>query len=471
MFVRKSICGVVVLLLVVPLQAAPTRDFGPFYSTCSDASLDSSAWNAAGPVLESVASGPVDRFAFRPFYSREVDQRGRLVTDVLWPLASFRTWRGESDWRVLTAFGHDDDVSDPASPYRVWLLPLVFLGRNDSGQDYGAVFPLGGRIDNWFGRDEVSFILFPLYARSRLNDLQTHHVLWPLISRTTGKDVKQTRVFPFYGYSRRPDAMDRRFVLWPFWTQVRDRRPGESGGGFMLFPVIGHVRMKGQETWMWLPPLFRYTKGEGGASGGCPWPLVQWERGKRDKMYVWPIYGRRSADGDTVSFWVWPFIWRGRTEQGGELRQRFRVFPLYAQESRQVKGGDAVRVSDRYVSVWPLLSYNRQESNTVVRMLDLWPFRDTAPVERNLAPWWTVFSRYRSDEGTGGRVLWGLARWSTSYDGRRYRSVFPLVSIESAAGEKGFREWNVLKGAAGYRRDVDGGTFRLLYFLRWSSGP
>lgn len=471
MLVRNWINGVAILLLALPLQAAPTWDFGPFFSAFSDEGVGISRWEAVGPVMESMAAGPVDRFAFRPFYCRETDPRGRTVTDVLWPIASFRKWHGESDWRILTAFGHDDDVADPASPYRVWLLPLVFLGRNDSGQDYGAVFPLGGRIENWFGRDEVSFLLFPLYARSRLNDLQTHHVLWPLISRTTGKDVRQIRVFPFYGYSRRPDTMERRFILWPFWTQVCERRPGRSGGGFMLFPVIGHVSTTDQKTWMWLPPLFRYTKRADGTSGACPWPLVQWESGKRDKTYVWPIYGRRSANGDTLSFWLWPFLWKGRTEQQGGIRNRFRVFPLYSQESCQVQAGVGSRVSERYMSVWPLMSYDRRDSNTIVRMLDVWPFRNVEPVERNLAPWWTVFSRYRCDRGTGGRFLWGLARWSTSYDGRRYRSVFPLVRTESDAGEKGFHEWDVLKGAVGYRRDAAGTSYRLLYLLRWRSSP
>ncbi len=464
-FILQAVC----VLIAMPLLAAPTHDFGFCYASWSEGGSPASRWEAAGPLLEFADSGTDQRFAFRPFFSREKDARGRSVVDVLWPIASFRSWQGGADWRILTVMGHDHQAADSVGAYRLWALPVFFLGRNRAGEDYGAVFPLGGRIDDWFGRDQVSFVLFPLYARSRLNDLQTVHVLWPLISRTSGKGVEQGRVFPLYGYSRRANAMEHSFILWPIWTRVQDRRPGRSGSGFMLFPIFGHARMEDHETWMWIPPLFRHTRGKHGTSGACPWPLVQWETGERDKLYVWPLYGRRSSGGDTVSFWAWPFVWKGKTENEGVLRDRFRVFPLYSQESRRVKEDGGPRVSERYVSVWPLVSYDRRESNTMVRMLDLWPFRDTAPIERNLSPWWTLFSRYRTDRGTGGKFLWGLARWSSTQDGKRYRSLFPLVSTKSDAGESRFHEWDVFKGAVGYRRDASGASYRLLYFLRWRS--
>jgi len=452
------------------VTAAPVSDWGCFYSQDGAAGFDP-GWTAVGPVLEHSRGGGVVLDAVRPFYTRETDGRGRTVTDVLWPVATMRKWGNDSDWRFLTAVGHDDDAGDPAGAYRAWFLPFFFFGRNRAGEDYGAVFPLGGRIEGWYGRDEVSFILFPLYARSRLKDIETHHVLWPLLSRTTGDAVYQARFFPFYGYSRRGDMMERTFILWPVWNRVKDCKPGASGGGFMLFPFGGHVKMGDQETWMLLPPFFRHTRTREGTAGACPWPLVQWQQGKSRKLYVWPLYGRRTSEGDNVSFWAWPLVWKGRTQRDGVQRDRFRVFPVYSQEVLRKADQSGTAVADRYVSVWPLVSYRQSGSNTTWRMMDLWPFRDTPAIERNLAPWWTVYDRRRTGEGTSGRLLWGLARWSTRKDGEVYRSLFPLGAMRRDRQGDRYREWEFLKGAAGYRRDESGRSYRLLYFLRWRSGP
>ena len=178
--------------------ASPVHDFGAFGST-GDTLHGQQFLRAVGPLIERTEPGERPGMtAFRPFFTRENDVAlGRDTLDVLWPVSHFRWWRGESDWRVLTAFYHDGDVTDPSGAYRFWILPLYAQGRNKAGERYGALFPLGGRIDDWCGRDRVEFILFPLYWHSELNDLRTDHWLWPLVSRTTGDGLSKFRVFPF----------------------------------------------------------------------------------------------------------------------------------------------------------------------------------------------------------------------------------------------------------------------------------
>jgi hypothetical protein len=456
---------------VLPVHGGPVHDFGCLFSTGESDDKGISGWSGVGPVLEHVEGQSREFDAMRPFYTQETDERGRTVLDILWPVGTVRTWGKKTDWRFLTAFGGDADRYDPASAYHAWFLPLVFFGRTKAGEDYGAVFPLGGKLGEFMGRDEMSFVLFPLYAHSRLNDLETDHVLWPLISRTTGTGVYQARFFPFYGYSSRSNAWERSYVMWPVWNHVREKRPGSEGSGYMVFPLFGHVNFKDQETWMVLPPLFRHTRTKDGTEGACPWPIVQWRKGPSSKFYMWPIYGRRATEGDRVSFWAWPLVWKGVTESGKDRQDRFRVFPLYAQESRRVIKASATNVTERYVSVWPVMAYEREGSNTEVRVLDLWPFRDTRPVERNLTPWWTLFSRQRNAEGTQGRVLWGLARWKTRNDGDAYRSIFPLVSWKANGRTDAYREWDMLKGLIGYHRDPEARTLQFLYFLHWRIAP
>jgi hypothetical protein len=455
------------------LGAAPAHDAGCLFSAGENLHGRPYA-RALGPVFEETRQGEGEAaasWAVRPFLTYEAEARtGRRAWDVLWPLASHREWKGAADGRFLTAFWHDPDTSDPASAYRFWFLPFLALGRNPRGEDYGALFPLGGRVDQWFGRDRVEFALFPLYWHSELNDLRTDHWLWPLVSRTTGDRVHRFRVFPFYGTAERRGEGSSRFVLWPFWTSLRRDRPGHEEQGFMLFPLYGHAKSASLETWMFLPPFFRHSVGASGTNTVILWPFCQTASGEEDKFYLWPLYGRRTMPEMERRFWVWPFVWHHQGTRGGAEERRFRVFPVFVTESREETGARQGR-SSRYTSVWPLASYRRDaDGNRRFRALDLWPFKDTRPVERNLAPWWSVVTHERTAAGYETELLWGVARWGRDRDGARHGSVFPLFSwTRDPARNK--LEWSFLKGMISRYRAGDRRACRVLYFMEWRNEP
>ncbi|MEI6787709.1 MAG: hypothetical protein WCL49_04435, partial [bacterium] len=129
-------------------------------------------------------------------------------------------------------------------------------------------------------------------------------------------------------------------------------------------------------------------------------------------------------------------------------------------------------VVSRYVSVWPLVSYERAESGLKrVRVLDLWPFHDTAPIERNLSPLWTLYQLERTPVGVESEMLWGLARWGSRTNGPAHGSVFPLASWSHDRAGDTQRGWEFLKGLLGYERNETGKSWRALYFFRWRTQP
>ena len=458
------------LVVSATAYAAPTHDFGCVASTGED--VESRAYTRAlGPIVEWW-DGPDGtwRRAVRPFFLREMDVRGRDMLDILWPVGTISHWQGKTTWRFVTAFGYDYDSSDPTSAYRVWVLPFLFWGRNAAGGNYEAFFPFGGRIDGFLGRD-ITFVLFPLYSHSRFKDLETYNALWPLIARTTGDDFYQFRVFPFYGRSVKRGQWDKRFTLWPFWNSMRCEHPGSRGGGYVLFPFYGHVKLEHQETWMVLPPFFRRSVSRNGTEGHYPWPFIQVASGSSDKLYVWPLFGTKKDAMTQRTFWLWPFVWRRHEQLGASEFNNFRLFPLvYAEASRPTN--HLARVTDRYVSVWPVVSYIRTgDDYKRVRLLDLWPFRDTAGIERDLSPWWTLYRYDRTSRGRENEVLWGLARWGETTKGGRDGSIFPLSTWGYDVVANSHREWAFLKGLVGYRRDETGRTYRLLYAIHWRTAP
>lgn len=430
---------------------------------------------ALGPFYESAISTQEMTFsAFRPFFSRIEDPpHDRTAKDYLWPIATSRSLNDESNWRTVIFFGYRHTTNDVAKRYRLWLFPFYFEGRDGKGATYRAVFPFGGSLHDFLGRDEIRFVLFPIRSTSRLNDLETSNWLWPIVSKTTGGDVYRRRVFPFYGVSRKDGRFERKFILWPFWTQARFTHPKSSGSGFILFPIVGHMKLTDQETWWVIPPLFRHTRGEEMDRTLAPWPFIQYARApgrssgkpaQDEKLYLWPLWGHRHVGNHDVTFWIWPLIWQHEVERVGETQHRFRVAPFFLNERTERPPGET---RARYQRFWPLYSYRRIEEESRFRVLELWPFAETGGIERNWAPFWTLYSRMRSGEAVDSELLWGLYRNQKRGDAARYWSLFPIVDWRRDDEAGHLRRWNLLKGLIGFERDDSRAFLRLLYFLKF----
>jgi len=454
----------------------------------------------AGPFFERRTADDGRAFtALRPLVSRLADPpTDRDLRELLWPIGMRKDFGGETDWRFLNAFGHDFDNTDRDSRYRYSLFPIVFGGRDKQQEGYFAVFPIGGTIHEFLGRDRILFVLFPLYARSAVNEVVTQDVLWPVVSWTKGDDVSRFRVFPFYGKSVNAGRWSKRFVLWPVWTSVRYDYPESPGGGFILFPLFGHTRTTGQESWMAVPPLFRWSRSEERRVLNCPWPFFQYSSGDINKLYLWPLWGRKTVvveksrwsgvlqpahgggatDGTDrppgrikSAFFLWPVVNAYEAERGGARLRRFRVAPVFFSESTAAmpaegQGDRTQEVVNRYVKVWPLGSYLREKDNSLFRTLDLWPLKRTGGIERNYAPLWTLYSRVRVGGAVEDELLWGLFRHRRDDRENRSLSLFPLFSFHHSAEPERVSQWSVLGGVLGCRREGLRKTRRLLYFVK-----
>lgn len=435
---------------------------------------------AAGPFFEERSSTNGAAFlAVRPFYSvLDSRQDDRRLHEILWPVGMVKGFRGETDWRFLTALGHDFDNTKPDSRYRLAVLPILFAGRDARGQTYFALFPLGGRINEFLGRDSVVFLLFPLYARSRVKDLESHNLLWPFISWCRGEDVDRFRVFPFYGRSHNHGRWVKRYIMWPFWSDVRYVYPDATGRGFVLFPLYGHAKVgKDTQTWMVLPPLFRFSRSAGHVERNCPWPFVQYASGHHEKLYLWPVWGRKSRGTVDSWFCLWPIVSGKNVDRGTHLVKRLLVLPFVHHETRTAVGSadggrdaETDAVMSRYLKLWPLFRYERRASNCQFHMLALWPFKRAFSIERNYSPFWTLYSRSSVAERQEDRILWGLFRRRRDNRGNSELTVFPVFRGRKTGGVRDSREWSVLFGLAGYKREELRKTWRLLYLIKWQTG-
>jgi hypothetical protein len=424
-----------------------------------------------GPFFEKTETPEGDDFwGLRPLYAQAEDsQAERKVHDFVWPLGSAKRFRNQASWRFLVAYSQRFDVTDPESRYRFWLLPVYFQGRDADGEGYVGVFPIGGKIHEILGRDRVTFALFPLWMHSTVNEAETTDVLWPIYSRTEGEGLDRVRVFPFYGKSSLEGKYEKRFVMWPFWTWARYKYAGSSGTGYIVFPLWGHIDLTDQESWMFLPPLFRFHEGQSLDYMYAPWPIVQKSSGQIEKFYLWPLWGKKRMHGVTSSFALWPLFWREKIDRGDSIKRRFVAMPFVYSAVRRARDNEE-KVLARYHKIWPLFSYRREADVSRFRVLALWPLEHTAPIERSWAPLWTLAHRTRVGERAETELLWGLYRHCSEGESYCYDSLFPLYSWRrDESGDIKTREWSLLKGLIGYKREGGQRSFRLLYFLRFGT--
>lgn len=405
------------------------------------------------PFYDNILTDEGSFFAVRSFYSRTTVEEGQ-IRDVLWPLYSRKEFKDEETSRALIFWWtHDFNANEAGSRRRSWLLPFYFQGQDKDKQGYFALFPLGGTIREFLGRDQIMFALFPVFGKSRINDVKTTSVLWPIYSHTRGAGIERDRVFPIIGKSVLEGKYEKRFVLWPFWTSADYFYPGDSGKAWILFPVCGRAEMDQESTWWVIPPFFRFTDGVKQDKLYCPWPFIQRAKSEKQyKFYVWPLWGEKQFKERLKhrTFMLWPIFWSEKSTESDLIKVRRMAVPFFFSDYAYEKDSppeDRTNVST-YWKLWPLMSWQRDGETSRFRMLELWPIKNTAPVERNWAPLWTLYKRTSNEGVVRKDALWFI--WHSEK--------------ESSADRK---EWSLLKGLLAYKQQADKRSVRVLYVLRF----
>lgn len=445
------------------------HDWGPFFGEYEDVHGNHRV-RYLGPVGDHKTHPDGDQVrAVRPFYHMGYQASGDFRrTEYLWPVAVRRTRAESSYTRVLLNFYWNWDKDDPASAWRLWLLPFYFQGRSHSGESYAAFFPIYGTIREFFFWDRISFAVWPLWVESWKKDIHAKTLLWPFFSQTEGPGIRRFRIFPFYGFNEHEGLGRKSFYLWPFLTTVRYTLPGSSGTGWILFPLTGHLKLTDQETWWLLPPLFRFSRGEEQNRIFGPWPIFQKEEGEVDKFYLLPLYGHKRHAGVDKWLFFWPLGQAERSVRPLETREKFRFFPLL-QYFTETPHPDFPTETGRtsYLKFWPLFQrYTEQDGDLrELRVFDFNPIRG-GPVDRSYAPFWQIYSRSQVRDQVDTEILWGLYRSAQRGEDYRYRSLFPFFSW-SREEEGG--HFSILKGLVARRREGEQIQWRLLYLFRFGA--
>ncbi|QBG47712.1 hypothetical protein EGM51_10025 [Verrucomicrobia bacterium S94] len=403
------------------------------------------------PLYARVAESNETFYAWRPFYSHFTEPE-RWRKDYLWPLYTQKGFKDETYSRFLF-FGHSAEFEADTERHRNWIFPFWFSGINKEGENYWALFPIYGNLYEFMARDEASFVFFPAWYTSRINDVESWTVLWPLISSAQGDKVDRFRVLPFYGHNRLKGEFEKTYYLWPLYSQVKYINERNPGGGFILVPVYGRIKTERADNYWLIPPFFRYMSSDNQWIVHAPWPFIQLADGEMHKRIFWPFYGKKSLGTQQRQYWLWPLFWNNKTTYTAHEQRRRKIIPFfYSQTDVMIENSGPYVEGEAftgYWKLWPLMSWDRIGDRSRFRMLELWPFRNTPGIERNWAPWWTLYRRVDDQGEIGHHVLWGLYRQVRHKDEERF-------------------EWSLLKGLAGYKKEQDDRRYRFLFM--WFGG-
>ncbi|HOR97288.1 MAG TPA: hypothetical protein P5125_04480 [Kiritimatiellia bacterium] len=383
-----------------------------------------------GPFFEYRATREGGVFwAVRPFYADVRDPVSDThVTDVAWPLGTFHRDHQQSWWRLLLAYGSDDDVTRDDAAWKTVILPVWFEGRTRAGEDYWALFPLYGHLPHMALMDDIDFTLFPLYFNYEVNGVERVYTPWPFFSRLTeNPHLREEGVFPFWCRQiNTKKKTDRRYVLWPFWNSARYEDERNPGSSFLLFPLYGEVNRARESQRLVLPPFFSYARTDSAERWRLPWPFYEtreiWETRTTEASFqrsYWPFYGEFEGSDERRRYAAWPLLKYTRTESPKRLTERTRFFPFYTCETiwQPSPGAPGLRETERYTRVWPFFVRETTSRGSRFRALEFNLIRHSGGIERNWAPFWTLYERVELPSGMARHdLLWGLVRWTT---GRR----------------------------------------------------
>lgn len=421
-----------------------------------------------------LADGHHHTFTLTSFVTGPVGSTGplgrALATDAAVrknPFVNFGSDPESGGFNSIPFVGYDDEVDHRDLPDMpgteldgdTGLLPFVAWGSGDQpGEDYLAVAPFGGTTRGLIGKDEITWVGFPLplYARVEDRSYTSHHVLFPLVNWVDGPRNDGFRVLPFFGHYERLNLRgqphsEKTFVLWPLVTWQTDgideKAPVDT---FFAFPFYGQIRGPDRDVTTVLFPFFKYEdekyRGRWELRAPFPFLILGGSDDGRFRLDMWPLFGVKSRPEPDYLRWfvLWPLLRRETIDDpGGSSFSGTWCLPLFW---RTAWHDHETGKEDTETKVFPLFHYRSARDGSVdFATLSPW-WKNDDGFDRTLGALFRLY-HYRRDRfgGTEHQALLGLASWRDlpARPGRaaysRLSLLFGLVQARSHGDEGGLR--------------------------------
>jgi hypothetical protein len=414
----------------------------PFFVGYRHPSGRDEGWQALGPLLFA-KPGPRDSqlVGLRPLHLH-VDEGASAQDYFLFPFFSAERGPGWSRASFFQLVNSRRDTPAHGAPTRGFDLWPFYFSRDTGDPDtsYRALLPFYGTIKNRFGRDELSWTLFPLYADVSKSGAHTTYTPWPFIRRTHGAGQSGFEFWPLGGRREKSGESAFAYALWPLiYSQRTGLNTGEPEEKFGVLPFYTRDTGPGHRSENWLWPFFGYT------NRTAPyryderrylWPFLVQGHGEHKTVNRWaPLYTRSVVRGYDKTWVLWPLLRHAKWEEQGLAHQRDQVlfFLWWSLEQRSLAHPEAAPASKRHL--WPLYSaWDNGAGRRQVQLLSpvevFFPHNDR--VRQLYTPLFALWRHdRRGEDESHSSILWGAVTWHRANNEREFH-LGPVLGIHAA---------------------------------------
>ena len=421
-----------------------------------------------GPLFYSEQNGTQHQWAVPPLglsYTSDPDVEAKEY-DFVYPLLTYDRFGAEYRWQFFQLFsfaGGNQPASGEARRFTIF--PVYFQQRSDNpASNYTALVPFYGHIEHRLFRDQIDFVLWPFYVKTRKKDVITRNMPYPFFHLREGDGLRGWQVWPFMGREHKEvtsqtngfgekqivGGREELSVMWPFFTDSRrdlgtDIPVHEQG----FLPFYSFYRSDLRESTSYLWPLgltHTIDREQKYEEWDAPWPFVEFAHGEgkttrriwpffsqahnqslEGNWYLWPIYKYEREVSDPLDrartrilFWLYSDTIVKNTETGKASR-RVDFLPLYTWE-RDFNGAGRFQ----FISVIePFFPYSKSIARDYSPLFALWRSEwnpKTGAASQSLL--WNLWRRETRPQVKNISLLFGLFQYQSSPDGARWRVCY-----------------------------------------------
>ena len=459
---RWLLAGLLIGLASVPLRAGV--EAGPAWHDYKLTLLPGSATEGFGPVWGREKSEGSSAWRLSPLISHYADTATeRSEYEVLYPAFTYDRFGTEYALHFLQFFQiNGSSTVDDESKKRTTLFPIFFRQKSSNPtNDYFALLPLYGHLRNRLFRDEVHFVLAPLWVSSVKRDVQTDNVLFPIFHRRHGNGVHGWQAWPLIGsetkeITYRLNNLDeqevvpghrRQFFALPFFIREETGLGTENAvTNRFAFPAYGQTRSPAMDFTSVLLFTYRTNRQEKFSEWSAPWPFIGAANGPgKTARRFWPFFGHAKSPSQSSDFALWPLYTRRSTWGDNFRRNRTRLLYFGYSDTHLTQPGSTQEFRRR--DLWPFFTY-RHDLNGQTRLQVLALAEPLLPNNKSFEPLYApVWSLYRAEydpktEQASQSLLWNLWRRDVEPGVARTSCFFGAVKTEKT--DQG-RKWHFFK--------------------------
>jgi len=408
----------------------------------------------AGPFYYNEQNDSEKTWAFPPFFSRWEDPTIDASEDQsLYPIFSYVRYGNQYRAQFVELFSWaGGENQGNVHAHRVMVFPVYFRQRSSNTNDnYTAVFPIYGRLKNVLFRDEIYFVMFPGYSRTRLRDVVNYNYFYPFVNTRHGNGLSGWQFWPFYGTEHKVLTLvtntwgvetnaghDQSFVMWPVHFRQNNGIGTDDPERLRAnLPFYASIRSPKRDSTSVLWPFFNFINDRDRKYREIqtPWPIIEFAHGEgKHATRIFPFYSLAYNDSLLDKFYLWPVYKYDSIYSPPLDERRGRVF-FFLYQNTSEKNTETGKFRRR-IDLWPFALYAHDfDGSTRLQILALLEtFTPDSPgINRNWSPLWSIW-RSENNPSTGANsqsFLWNLYRRDASPEAKKISCLFGLYQYQA----------------------------------------